>query len=272
MATPKITAGDRLSLALFLAAVVHGLVILGVGFTLAPEPPRARPPMIEVTIARAPSAEAPEEYDYLAQADQDGGGEAEEAQRPREATPAMLPDHPQQPAPASSAPRPSAEREGAERQMVTSTESPEQTPREDLESQARKPDAIELIDASRQLAADTLMQQDPESISARYPSKRRIDARTRQHDAAAYMHAWVEKVERVGNMNYPEAARSRKLSGRLILEVTLAPDGSVRNVRVLQPSRHRVLDEAAKRIVNLAGPFAPVPEAVLAGNDLLVIT
>ena len=109
-------------------------------------------------------------------------------------------------------------------------------------------------------------------MSARYPSKRRIDARTKAHDAAEYMRQWVEKVERIGNLNYPEEARRRGLSGSLILEATLRPDGSLVSVRILDSSRHPVLDQAAMRIVHIAAPFAPVPPSVLAGNDLLVIT
>ncbi|MBK1726666.1 energy transducer TonB, partial [Halorhodospira neutriphila] len=106
----------------------------------------------------------------------------------------------------------------------------------------------------------------------RQPSKRFLNARTRAHEAAAYMEAWSRKVEAVGNLNYPSAARRRGLSGRLILEVTLRPDGSVEAVRVVERSRHRLLDEAAVRTVRLAAPFSEIPEEVLDGHDQLVIT
>jgi protein TonB len=106
----------------------------------------------------------------------------------------------------------------------------------------------------------------------REPSKRFLNARTKAHEAAAYMEQWTRKVEGVGNLNYPNEARRRGLSGRLILEVTLQPDGSLEDVRIVQPSRYRILDEAAVRIVKLGEPFAEIPEEVLNGHDQLVIT
>jgi len=71
--------------------------------------------------------------------------------------------------------------------------------------------------------------------------------------------AWVHRIERIGNLNYPDAARLRGLHGNLILTVVLAPDGRVRDVSVNRSSGYRVLDDAAVRIVHLAAPFPPIP-------------
>jgi len=89
---------------------------------------------------------------------------------------------------------------------------------------------------------------------------------------AAYEQAWQEKVERHGNRNFPDEARRRKLSGSLVLAVGIQPDGRVYSVQVLQSSGHEALDNAARHIVDLAAPFAPLPREIRQDVDVLVIT
>ena len=86
------------------------------------------------------------------------------------------------------------------------------------------------------------------------------------------MSEWVRKVERVGNLNYPDAARREGITGKLLLDVALNPDGTIRNISVLRPSGHSLLDEAAVRIVNLAAPYAPFPPDIRKDADVLHIT
>lgn len=273
MTAAKITPSDRLSLTVFLAAVVHALVILGVGFSVDLPKPGREPPLIEITLAERFQPEAPKDYDYLAQANQDGGGESRSKERPRQRSEAAAPiegsgQQAMEAATAQAAARPK------QTEVVTTRNAPERADRQQSlpRPDQRQPSALDLIQAGRQMAQEEALEEQADSVFAKFPSKRRIDARTKAHHAAAYMHEWVDKVERVGNINYPEEARRRQLSGSLILEVTLKPDGSLHDLRVLRPSDHPVLDQAAMRIVRLASPFAPVPEQVLAGNDLLVIT
>jgi protein TonB len=89
---------------------------------------------------------------------------------------------------------------------------------------------------------------------------------------ATYMRSWVAKVERVGNLNYPEQARRMNLDGALVLSVDLLSDGSVEQIRVLRSSGYDILDEAAVRIVRLSSPFAPLPEDISQDVDVLTIT
>ena len=86
-----------------------------------------------------------------------------------------------------------------------------------------------------------------------------------------YFEAWRRKVERVGNLNYPDAARARRLYGSLRLLVAITPDGALANIRVLESSGHPVLDDAAVRIVRLAAPFAPFPPEMRRNTDVLEI-
>ena len=272
MSAETVTPGDRLGLTLFVAVVAHALLLLGVGFTWDTAKPD-HPPMIEVTLARTPTKTAPKDFDFLAQANQEGGGHSKKANRPAEKA-ALKPDVRKGKAEVSAAPReaPAPQPDKAPvvhtaRSVQKTVKQPEPTPKP-----KPKPTLAELIDARQQVAEAQATVDDTENLDAKYPSKQRITARTRYHAAAEYMRSWVQKVERVGNLNYPEQARRRDLSGQLILEVTIRPNGSVRGVRVLEPSDYRVLDQAAIRVVKLAGPYAPVPADVLKGKDLLVIT
>ena len=86
------------------------------------------------------------------------------------------------------------------------------------------------------------------------------------------MEAWRAKVERIGNINYPDEARQRELSGSLLLDVSIRPDGSVIEIVVRRTSGHKVLDDAAVRIVELAAPFAPFPSDIAREVDILHVT
>ena len=104
------------------------------------------------------------------------------------------------------------------------------------------------------------------------PRRTYIDRATRDPNLAGYMAAWVEKVERVGALRYPTEIRRKRLSGQLTLDVAIRHDGSVAAIDLLRPSRYPELDRAAERIVRLAAPYAPLPEAIRADTDILHIT
>ena len=132
--------------------------------------------------------------------------------------------------------------------------------------------AAELINRSMELASlDQQLRQSMQAYSQR-PRQAFISARTQEFKYASYMNEWVSKVERVGNLNYPDAARRQNITGSLMLQVSINPDGSVRNIRLLRPSGQKVLDDAAIRIVQLAAPFAPLPPEISKDTDILHIT
>ena len=99
-----------------------------------------------------------------------------------------------------------------------------------------------------------------------------IDRSTREPRFAGYMNAWVKKVERVGNLNYPVEIRRKRLSGHLMLDVCIRRDGSVESIDILRPSQYPELYQAALRIVRMAAPYAPLPENIRADTDILHIT
>jgi protein TonB len=104
------------------------------------------------------------------------------------------------------------------------------------------------------------------------PKRRFVGARAEEYRFARYVEDWRLKVERVGNLNYPEAARQLKLYGNLLLTVAIRADGSVETVEINRSSGQRVLDAAAIHIVEMAAPFAAFPPDIKRDTDILHIT
>lgn len=134
------------------------------------------------------------------------------------------------------------------------------------------PSAAQLITRSFALASVSAEIDQRLEMRSKRPRRKFISANTKEYRYAAYMEAWRAKVERVGNLNYPDEARRKKLSGALLLDVGLNPDGSVREINVRRSSGHKSLDDAAIRIVELAAPFAPFPDEIMKEVDVLHVT
>jgi protein TonB len=103
------------------------------------------------------------------------------------------------------------------------------------------------------------------------PRKKFIGARTSEYGPAMYVESWRQKIERIGNLNYPEMAKG-KLYGSLLLTVAIRSDGTLAGVEINRSSGHQVLDDAARRIVQMSAPFAVFPEDLKRDYDILEIT
>lgn len=261
--TSPVTATDRFTLTLFFAVVLHAMIILGITFgTPDTDPPDKTLPTLDITIANRKTP-PPDEADYLAQTSQDGGGNVTEKVRPQQAIPEQAPAvAQQQPAPAPT-------------EVVTTDASVTRIHQEDTaipETERKDPTAAELIERSMEMV--NLSEEINQSMQAyaKRPKQVYVSARTQEFKYANYMAEWVKKVERVGNLNYPDVARREGVSGKLLLDVALNPDGSVRNISILKTSGHAAIDEAAIRIVNLAAPYPPFPPDISKEADVLHIT
>lgn len=135
----------------------------------------------------------------------------------------------------------------------------------------RMPSATELLTNSFKIASLSAEIRRKIEAKSKRPRRKFISATTKEYKYAAYMEAWRAKVERVGNLNYPEKARQRNLSGSLVLDVALNADGSVNEITIRRSSGEKILDDAAIRIVELAGPYAPFPQHIKDGTDILHI-
>jgi protein TonB len=253
-------SGDRLGVTLLFSVIAHGVLALGLTFEF--EKPAPRLPALDVILVQSASGEKPDKADFLAQAHNAGGGEAERAVRPSElvSSPVSKPDAGIAPRPLRAAapkPQPPSERalltqQHADFAVRTDKETPEQPP-------LPQPTGRELIEKKLEMARLAAEIQQETQAYAKRPKKKYISANTKEYAYAAYMAAWVARIERIGNLNYPDEARRQQVHGELVLTVALRRDGSVKSVDVIEPSGHRILDDAAIRIVHLAAPFPPIP-------------
>ncbi|CAN7413328.1 energy transducer TonB [Pseudomonas sp. LjRoot71] len=252
---------DRLGFTLFLAAVLHAALILGLGFTLA-EPSQISK-TLEITLSTFKSEEKPKEADFLAQNNQQGSGTLEHKAAPKTTEQALFQDSevkrvtppaaPQQPAAQQQAPKAAvATRAPQQQKTPVKREEAKPTP------QARPAPVFDSAQLSSEIASlEAELAQEVQQYAKR-PKIHRLNAASTMRDKGAwYKDEWRKKVERVGNLNYPDEARRQGIYGSLRLLVSINRDGTLYEVQVLESSGQRLLDQAALRIVRLAAPFAP---------------
>ncbi len=254
---------DRLVVTLFIAVVLHAILILGITFSPEDRTRDDEQPTLEITVVQKPSRPT-EDADYLAATSQDGSGNTREKVRPQQESQASAPP----PAASPVEPQPSPPPVVATLEASKATPPPaEQTPQE-----PRPVSTAQMMDRSLEMLS--LNREINQSLQAYSKRERKtfISASTREFKYANYMNDWVTKVERVGDLNYPDEARRRGISGSLRVEVSLNADGTVRSAVITAPSGHKILDDAALRIVRLAAPYAPFPKEIREDTDVLVIT
>ncbi|HWV11621.1 TonB family protein [Pseudomonas sp.] len=252
---------DRLGFTLFLAAVLHAALILGLGFTLAD--PSQISKTLEITLSTFKSDEAPKEADFLAQDNQQGSGTLEHKAAPKTTEQAPFQDTEVKRVTPPSTPQPPAAQQEAPKAAVA-TRSPQQqkTPnkREDAKPTPPAPPApvFDSAQLSSEIASlEAELAQDIQQYAKR-PKIHRLNAASTMRDKGAwYKDEWRKKVERIGNLNYPDDARRQQIYGSLRLLVSINRDGTLYEVQILESSGQRTLDQAALRIVRLAAPFAP---------------
>jgi protein TonB len=262
---------DRFGFSMFLAIAVHALLIFGLGFKLHQDKQAA--PTLEITLAQHQTDSKPENADFLAQGNQQGSGnksDRDEITTDRQAdihdarlkkTGAPLQQFQEQSA-ISKTPA-----------ISTLSDSPESTA-DKLTPQDMEQPVITPLPPSPSLEIASLkakLDQQQQEYSKLPRVLRITSASTKAADHAAYLRYWIDRIEMVGNNNYPEEARQKSLYGDLRLAVTLLPNGSVDSVEVLLSSGQRVLDQAAIRTVRLASPFAPFPPEIKQWDKLEII-
>ena len=282
---PELTPDDRLSLTFCLAVILHTIVILGIAFT-SEDKIRPRYESMEIVLVQQ-SSEVEDEAKILAQANLQGGGDVSQEIIPATPLPPLLPDDQTEIAavPETLSPEPVVEpdaetvvettsppAEGV-KQLVAEAEITEAAPEESrTKPEENRPSATALLTNSLRMAALSAEVKHKLEAKAERPKRTFISANTREYKYAAYMEAWRAKVERVGNLNYPDEARKRNISGQLILDVALNPNGDINQIIIRRSSGHKILDDAAIRIVELAAPYAPFPKGIRAETDILHIT
>lgn len=273
---PTVTANDRMLFTLFLAVVLHALLILGVGFEF-PDP-RPAAAALEIVLAQSRSDKAPDKADFLAQAHQEGSGELDKTALPSTDELAQFEDvqiREIQPLQQTASQKPVQEpvnriittRSDSRQQIALDQPSPD-----DRKVEMTKEERLAMIQRSLEIASLEAQLEEQKQLHAKRPRKRQLTSvSTQESRDAYYLHGWSKKIETVGNLNYPAEARRKKIYGNLRLMVAVRADGSVQEVRVLKSSGQRILDQAAIDIVRLAAPFAPFPPEIRQDTDILEI-
>ncbi|CDZ94747.1 energy transducer TonB [Pseudomonas saudiphocaensis] len=251
---------DRLGFTLFLAAVLHAALILGLGFTLAE--PSSISQTLEITLSTFKSEDKPKEADFLAQDNQQGSGTLEHKAAPKTSEQAPFQDTEVRKVSPAAAPPPSNQSETPKTTVATRAPQPEKTPdtpqKNKPEPQSPPAPTFDSSQLSAEIASlEAQLSQDIQQYAKRPRVSRQNTAATMRDISAWYRDEWRKKVERIGNLNYPEEARRQRIHGSLRMLVVVDRNGSVQELRVLESSGHPVLDEAAMRIVRLSAPFAP---------------
>lgn len=261
----------HLTLALGASLLIHA-VVLSIHFKLPEALDRARAQALDVILVNSRHAAKPEKAQAKAQANLDAGGNTEAPVRAR--TPLPPTRQPQPGTDLVAAQQRVTELERRQREMMTQS-GPSRVARVDAD---QPPQPVEPVFSGRDLAtsARAMVRQEAEIARSieeynQRPKRKFIGARVEEYRFAQYVEDWRQKVERVGNLNYPEAARG-KLYGNLVLTVAIKSDGSLERVELNRSSGHKLLDEAALRIVRLAAPFAAFPDNVRRDTDILEIT
>jgi protein TonB len=268
---------EPIGFALVIALAVHAFLILAISFDIARDKPPAPERTLDITLVQPrPEKKPVENPDFLAQQNQEGGGE--EVVKERRTSPLGNPE-------ATPIPKPALEleRSGAAEpqpqpkpEVITTLRAPraEPTPPPKPTVEAKPRTRLSQLLASTQQEIDRLTAElDRRTLSASRQDRRKaVNASTQEYKYASYLEAWRSKVEKIGNLNYPDEAKRRRLHGNLLMHVAVRIDGSVERVRIVRSSGHKLLDDAAVRIVRLAAPFAPFPPEIRKEVDVLDIT
>ena len=269
-----VSPADRLSVTFLFAILAHLIVILGVTF-VPEDPPERHIETLDVVLVPLRSEVAPDRPDYLAPVSHDGSDGVEKVRPDTAGDVVLITGQPATATVIEMAAREAAVvdpgRAGA---VMPSMPVPPivSTSKETAPSPARgDTQAVPLQSRSHAIAALSAEIERKLRAYAERPRRKWISARTREYEFAAYMDAWRRKVERIGNLNYPDEAVQHMLSGSLLLEVALKPDGTVEDIALRRSSGLPILDAAAVRIVKLAAPFARFPQSIAAEVDVLHI-
>ena len=290
-----------MTIAIWLSIFVH-ILLLSIHFEPDLKKFRDNLPTLEVMLVNAKTYSAPDKADVMAQANLDRGGNTDQNRKLKSALPSIKLQK------AEFTLKPMAEdRAGKKAAKLNAEETKEQKHVAELEKQAQelmtqiksnnKVDSTPVQNAASK-ESETGNQETPNKVldlhdltSAalemdklealiskqqdeyqKRPKRKFIGARAKEYRYALYVEAWRQKVEKIGNLNYPEAAKNLKMYGQLQMTVSIKADGSIEAIELNRSSGHKVLDEAAKHIVELGAPYAKFPDDVKKEIDILSIT
>ena len=263
---------DRLPAMLFLAALVHGILIIGVTFNPEIADNFANAISLEVTIVAEADQkiDRPDEAAYLAQASQEGGGNTTEQVRPTAPLQSAMPVDNQGQEDGTALTDAQAHERSAD-ELLTSQDSSDRQVEVDPRSDPQ-PETSTAI--SMEAGSETtlpLPQEDQASMLIRDDEPRQliISADTRESVIAAYLDNWKKRIEAVGDSYLPQLGALDDISGSPTLMVTIDVSGDLKEAVIRRTSGSTILDLAALDILQRASPFDPFPPEVTAEYDVV---
>jgi protein TonB len=291
---------SAMATAIWISILVHA-IILSMQFQPELKKLQDKLPVLEVFLVNAKTVSKPENAEIYAQANLDRGGNTEQDRKLKSALPAIKQQKTDFTVKPSATPKESAKAakktaediqeqqrvallEKQAQELMTQIESTQKVDSKSAQSASAKEPEAGTQQASKKLdmhditaaalemdRLEALISKQQDEYQKR-PKKKFIGARTKEYRYALYVEAWRQKVEKIGNLNYPEAAKSLKLYGQLQMTVSIKADGTIDSIEINRSSGHKILDEAAKHIVELAAPYAKFPDDVRKEVDILGIT
>ncbi len=260
---------------LIISLLLHGLLLLVHFSNGARKNDDSSASALQVVLVNSKSARRPVKADALAQANLDGGGNTDAKAVATTPFPLQKDAEPQ-PELKTRMQQVQAKEQQQARLLTQIKSLPElgqpAPPTREKSTSGQTPDAIDIMSRSLQIARlEAQIDRDHNAYQSR-PKRKSIGARTQDVRYAQYVESWRQKVERVGNLNYPEEARQKKLYGTLQITLSIRADGSIENVEIHRSSGSTILDQAAIRIVKMAAPYAPFPDDIRKEYDILDIT
>lgn len=269
---PVVPDSRRLWIAVGGSLVVHAL-LLALHFKFPDAADAMREKALDIILVNAKSARKPHDAQALAQANLDGGGNTDDNRRAR--TPLPPTQQQVQGSDLQQMQRRVQELEAAQQKMLTQAKSLRSVNSTQTASEQPAPaptvSGLDLAESARAMARlEGEISKSADEYNKR-PRKKFVGARAEEYRFAQYIEDWRQKIERIGTLNYPEAARG-KLYGSLVLTVSIGADGSVNRIDINRSSGHKVLDDSARRIVQMASPYSPFPPDIRRDTDVLEIT
>ncbi len=270
---------DRLGLTVFVALAFHAIVVLGISFDFEDLIDNKTAPTMEITLVHSSSKDAPEEADYLAQANQKGGGNVEEKVRPSSpfSNPYPTPEDGIAPHSQLMLSPPPLTKNKQQKEILTADDSPfvrdTKEFKRDIPIETKSKTAAQLFERSREIARMRAEIQELKQAYQRTPQHTYVTGtNAKQYRFASYIEAWRDKVEKMGTLNYPETAIRNNINGDLLLDVAINVDGGIDSIRVLRSSGKALLDNAAKSIVKMAAPYPPLSPEIRKDTEVLHIS
>lgn len=257
----KAPVWDRLLTMLFLAALLHGLVILGVTFN-ASAGDRSRAPGLEVLLVsdELPESDKNPTATYLAQRTQVGSGNTRRSVAPHNRA-SSVPVPKQEGSPEGDPTGERSERAGSADEEVLTTSAWSTRVRYLAYAGPVAPPQEQPLLLDPPTSAEPGPQDEPGPAELRGPKRDElwITPDTQAATLAPYLDAWRHKVERIGTLNYPTAARGVGTPLNPVVEVALDRSGSLEKAVIRRSSGNAELDQSALAILKLASPFDPFP-------------